>query len=71
MKLSVDDKVTIVNIDRQKYLRHMLGHTIGKRGIVIVSDDHPKQPYQVHFDDDDEFWYFPENLELIKEETYE
>ena len=42
--------------------------TIGRQG-VLIADTEDFQPYLVEFDNGDTFWYFPGELEEVKEEV--
>ena len=42
--------------------------TIGRQGVLIV-DTEDFQPHLVKFDNGDTFWYFPGELEEVKEEV--
>ena len=61
-------KQAVINGVRDTIGRQGVRDTIGRQG-VLVADTEDSQPYLVEFDNGDTFWYYPGELEEVKEEV--
>ena len=67
MKIGIKVKVVTLIGFRQAVINGVRD-TIGRQDVIIV-DTEDFQPYLVKFDNGDTFWYFPGELEEVKEEV--
>ena len=69
MKIGSKVKVVALVSSKQAVIKGVRD-SIGRQGILI-EDAKDFQPHRVEFDNGDTFWYFPGELEEVKEEVKE